>query len=243
MRLRELKDLYIDQQEKNKLRERWRAFREKFDAWAQVQTRDPSFQPCISDVAIQEPFKSIIFASNMEHAEFQVDEIDRVAREWTESRDQFLFSLLPQDLQDRYLADKPSLRPLAILRFSSRLTGTLDDICKRRRYPPGSNPPQPEDVDIVDMLSTCSRISDCPRPWNWDNQDLVFDDRACDITKDILRLLELDPYTTTTSQLEQCNRKFKCLRCANSSFYWRCDERGASGPGMVCPPSLFLEDT
>lgn len=184
-----------------------------------------SFRPRVADVSILEPFRSIIFRSfdrddEMSY-EFSMEDIDRVAKEWMISRDSFIFSLLPQDLQDWYQGSKPSLPPLAIFRFCGSSHGTIDLVCASRENAI-SNPPSmdlgPEEREIYEMFikATTSSPSSTLGPWYWRDHDFVFDTKAFRITIDILEFLGMDPYTTTVSETAQFEQtKLKCFMCKN----------------------------
>ncbi|KAF9448011.1 hypothetical protein P691DRAFT_801422 [Macrolepiota fuliginosa MF-IS2] len=224
MHLQGLKDVYLARKREVKLNDRWRVFSEQFELWEKDQTLEPSWRPCIADLAILEPFKSIIFTPSLEDGDFPLDRIDRVAQEWTRSRDDFVLSLLPQDIQaalrGRNGENKTLLQPLAFLQFFQGSSGpnTIVQICSNRSsfwdFPSCPN----EDRGIYDILDYLK----CPsRPWVWDSHYIKFSVQASELSKEVIRLFGLDRDTATLSQMQRCNKSFECLRCMGFLVYGR----------------------
>ncbi|XP_006462221.1 hypothetical protein AGABI2DRAFT_119080 [Agaricus bisporus var. bisporus H97] len=148
---------------------RLQKFREKFDEWTKTQTMSSIFLPHPHDIVVVEPFGSIVFDSYGETAEFKLDDIDRLAKEWIESRNKFIFSLLPQNLQERYrttdfLSGEPLSR-LVFLRRGNRLR--LRKLLEGQYFYYKRSDLQPADLKIFQMLPD-------PSPWNWSRELLEF---------------------------------------------------------------------
>ncbi|EKM82213.1 hypothetical protein AGABI1DRAFT_105521 [Agaricus bisporus var. burnettii JB137-S8] len=224
-RLSDLEHQNLPRLKQRRLQTRWRLFETKFNEWNQNQTSPEwSFRPRLADISILEPFRTVIFCSSDRdeiHYDFKMEDIDRVAKEWMASRDSYIFSLLPQDLQDLYQGYKPSLPPLAIFRFCGLLHGTIDLICASRENAlsyPLSLELDPQDRDIYKTLIKLASSSPplCPWNWNWHNRDFIFDIKAYRITIDILEFLGMDPYTTTVAETALFKQtQFRCFMCKN----------------------------
>jgi len=194
---------------------RWLSFTLMFNTWqiSTSQTPPRSLIPHPADIAVLEPFRSAIFLSDTEIVDFGVDAIDRAAKEWMKQRDTFVFSLFPRDIQDRYRVEdfQHSLHSLLILRFSGPrplLTGTIDQVCGSRQSAYRSDDlPDPNDREARKFLGEHGSAE----PWMWNIQDLSFDMKAFEISKDVITFLGLDPYTTTFDDLVQCQRRFTCF--------------------------------
>ncbi|EKM77800.1 hypothetical protein AGABI1DRAFT_130073 [Agaricus bisporus var. burnettii JB137-S8] len=192
---------------------RWQNFKEKFDDWVEAQTMDLSLLPRIADLAVMEPFRSILFECLVKTVEFKLDEIDHVAKKWMNSRNEFVFSLLPLDLQERYrTTDFPSLKSLMILRFRRQEDRTtLHDVCGDRIG--RCNLSTLQDQRIHRMLPGVNM------PWNWSKADLEFDRDGYMIVKDVLQFLGQDPYDAVLDG-ELNNVKCYCVECASNSQWF-----------------------
>ncbi|EKM82200.1 hypothetical protein AGABI1DRAFT_105514 [Agaricus bisporus var. burnettii JB137-S8] len=219
-----LKTDYLCRQKHKRLENRWHAFEEKFKEWTKNQTMANSIMPRVADIAILEPFRSTIFGSDTETATFEVDAIDPIANGWVTERNNFILSLLPQSLKDRFEAsDFSSLQSLVILRFRA-LTRyiTLDEVLEHRDALWRCEPGDADDIEIRDMLSENAwEFQEVDAPWFWSNENLSFDNKAFEIVKDILEFLGQDPYSTTLYSLELFEGSFKCISCPPPWLFMR----------------------
>lgn len=243
-RLDSLKAAYISRQKHMRMENRWRAFEEKFKAWTQDLDVAPEIMPRTADIAILEPFRSTIFGSDTETAEFDTDDIDRIAKTWLKERDDLLFSLLPQALQDRYQEDNfSSLRSHVILRFRGRNRYVvLGDVYDHRETMWRCGPKDSDDVEIRDILTENAwEFQEMAAPWSWSNEDLEFDNKAFEIVQDVLEFLGLDPYTTILDDLELYEGSYKCLSCPHGWLFMRCSRYSASDM-VSCYNSISIRE-
>ncbi|KAF9448869.1 hypothetical protein P691DRAFT_775095 [Macrolepiota fuliginosa MF-IS2] len=211
-----------DARMKVKRKKRWEAFCAQFLLWAKDQTIEPFWKPRAVDLAILEPFRSIIFTPSLGDGDFPLDKIDYVAREWMRSRDDFVLSVLPQDIQvtlrkeSKHNANTTLMQPLAFLQFRG-LCGlkTITHVCGTRYSLQQSDRLDKEIHEVEQDLCDLK----CPaRPWVWDSRSVEFSTKGSEVAKEVVKLLGLDECTATLSQLEQCKKKFKCLRCTDTDF-------------------------
>jgi hypothetical protein len=186
---------------------------------------EPPWKPLVADLAFLDPFRSIIFTPSIEDAEFDTSELKRATMYWMSSRMTRLFSLLPRELIYRITTrnnyDRSRLPQLACLFFkipnNSNKSYMLDEICYRRLPLDNSldSPTRPwypfSDEEVLGVMKDSGT---CFRPWFWDHQTLEFDTRAHEISKDVIKLFRLDPFTATVTEMELCSMKFSCTQCA-----------------------------
>ncbi|KAF7771088.1 hypothetical protein Agabi119p4_7062 [Agaricus bisporus var. burnettii] len=210
--LSKMKAIHLLSMKRSRMHNRWYQFKKKFQEWDVAQTLDKAFRPHAADILIAEPFFTVIFETDAEGAAFEIDDIDRVAQEWIEWRDNLIFSLLPQDLQDRYPAGKPSLLPLAIFCFSGSSfprNRMLDHVCAERQDVRFCEPQSPDEYRVLELLEGVFELG----PWKWSNRNLKFNTTGFQVTVGILDFLGMDPYATTLAQVRGCNQAFTCLPC------------------------------
>lgn len=241
--LSEKKESHLTQLKRKHLEKRWNNFITRFNEWVQAQAVDWSFRPHAIDISIMEPFSTVIFTSFTEEAEFKIDDIDRAVKEWTEWRDNYIFSLLPQDLQDRYQPNKPSLQPLAIFRFSHPFCKNypLTSACSRRRSTADPVPPSL----TFDERKICEAVVQAHLgnvlPWKWTVHDLRFETASYEFAVEVLKFLGMDPYTTTLTQVSDYKLMFKCLecKCPTSFTCWHMvSPLSSDRHGYSAPPSV-----
>ncbi|KAF9448010.1 hypothetical protein P691DRAFT_73214 [Macrolepiota fuliginosa MF-IS2] len=217
--LEELKERHLAPKREAKLCERWQAFRLQFELWEKDQILESFWRPCAVDLAILEPFRSIIFTPSLEDGDFPLDKVDCVAQEWMRKRDDSVLSVLPQDIQTRFRNEhdtsKTSLQPLAFLQFNYDCFGpnTIAYVCEKRHSVWGGASHPKEYYEISNMLS---RLKCSVRPWFWTSHHLKFSIKGSEVSKDVIRLFGLDEGTATLSQLNQCKKKFICLHCRST---------------------------
>jgi hypothetical protein len=197
------------------LENRWDRFETTFQEWALTQPYHWRVMMPLHpiDISVFEPFRTAIFASETEDIEIKKDDIDRVVKEWSHWRDSLLFSLLPEELQIRYQADRPSLQPLAIFRFTSL---TIKNRVITEYYRPRRDIDDPEvqslltpDQRKIHAAVVKSKLSNlCPFEWSY--PDLQFDTAGFEVTVEVLKFLKMDPYTTTLKQIADYKGKFRC---------------------------------
>jgi hypothetical protein len=199
--LMQMKQRHLDRLKGQRFLKHWNMFGVNFDEWNRTQILDSSIRPRRVDIAVLEPFNTIIFVSDTEEAEFKIDDIDRIAKEWVEWRENFLFSLLPQDLQDHFQANKLPLPSLVIFCFSSKTlhNATLKRIRIEREYLDSNKSLTSDDREIHEAFKRAGFFY--IRPWQWSNGDLQFDTREFETALRALECLGLDPYTTSGTQL------------------------------------------
>ncbi|KXN91508.1 hypothetical protein AN958_00770 [Leucoagaricus sp. SymC.cos] len=206
-KLQKIYNEYVNSVGDPKLSERWRAFKSRFNEWAQTQTLDSCLMPHVADIALLDPFKSIIFTPTTpdESVVFDLDEIDRVAKAWMISRQDFVLSLLPQDIcnfpsNEERTARLSDLIPLACLVFKGPSVWadefpTLQRILTHRFGVFASLPIEDESIRCA-MRQLC-----CERPWDWDHRKLKFDAQIFDKGRDIVKLFGLEPMQATEAQI------------------------------------------
>jgi hypothetical protein len=205
---------------KKRLNNRWCQFEKIFQEYDEAQLLDKSFRPRAVDILVMEPFFTAIFRTDTEGTEFEIDDIDHAAKEWIGWRDNFVFSVLPQDLQDHYRANKLWLQPLAIIYFSEPLNGPIDRVYGHRENIRYCKPQSPHEREIYEaVLQLDLHLG----PWKRRNQNLKLDTKHFQVTGDILEYLGMDPFTTTQAQVSECQQTFRCLQC-KTSRYLMCDE-------------------
>lgn len=203
---------------------RWVAFREQYTSWAQAQSTESHWLPQVFDIAVLDPFKAIIFTPSLQDADFDIDEIGHAAREWMDSRASLLFSLLPQDIQaagDKAQENSdgfPQLPPLASVFFKkpAYLHGLSEhcmvmEICKYRSTSVARDSDDPVTLAALQKFTYS-------RPWNWDFQELEFDTGAHRVAKEVIVFFDLDPRTTTVSEMEESCLRFRCTSCDDSAW-------------------------
>ncbi|EKM82212.1 hypothetical protein AGABI1DRAFT_105520 [Agaricus bisporus var. burnettii JB137-S8] len=184
--------------EMGRLKKRWDSFTAKFKEWDQTQALDSHFRPLPLDISVLYPFSTMIYLSDTENAEFEFDDIDRAAKEWIKWRDDFVFSFLPQGLQDRFETDKPLVQSLVIVYFSGRyLPDSLAQKCAKRDYDVSLPADKHGILQVIEQHAFFHAY-----PWKWSNKELTFDTKAFQIAVDILELLGMDPYATTLAQMK-----------------------------------------
>lgn len=186
---------------------------------------DPSMKPCPVDLAVYEPFKSAIFTPSEEDAEFCLGDIDRIGKEWVESRDQFILSLLPKSgLLSAIIVDSSQLRPLAIPLFrgvNPDSCSTLDEVCQWRCTANEEVPEHLEssvDLSLLPSLKALTCERPCERPWLWDCKRIELDVQVCQVVKKTVSLFGLDPSTATVPQVRGCRQRYNCIRCQNPAW-------------------------
>lgn len=207
--LSDMKQGHLTRLKTGRLKKRWDSFTAKFKEWDQTQALDSHFRPLPLDISVLYPFSTMIYLSDTENAEFEFDDIDRAAKEWIKWRDDFVFSFLPQGLQDRFETDKPLVQSLVIVYFSGRyLPDSLAQKCAKRDYDVSLPADKHGILQVIEQHAFFHAY-----PWKWSNKELTFDTKAFQIAIDILELLGMDPYTTTLAQMKDCKQKYRCLRC------------------------------
>jgi hypothetical protein len=201
--LLQMKQRHLDRLKGQQFLKHWNNFEVKFKEWDQTQTLDSSLRPHAADVAILEPFNIILFISDTEEADIKIDDIDPIAKEWIKWHKNFLFSLLPQDLQDRYQANKLSLPLLAIFRFSSVTfhNVTLKHVCIKCEHLDSYGSPTLVNQEVHEVFKQAKLTCICP--WRWSNQDLQFDTKGFVTAIEVLKFFGLDPYTSNVTQVAE----------------------------------------
>ncbi|KAF5358488.1 hypothetical protein D9756_001343 [Leucocoprinus leucothites] len=232
-RLKMFHDAHLHKQELQRLerlRGRWQAFEGRFYVWIACQTLEYYWRPHALDIAVLEPLRSIIFTSDLKYPDFDIEEIDRTAKSWIDSRNDFLWSLVPQDVHATLVAvaekgdnDKFLFPNLACLVFKSSHQSygelcTTYDVCDYRS--PRRNTSSEiasEEEEIRKAMEQC-RID--YRPWAWDYRGMEweFNEKAYLIAKDVIKHFGLDPLKTTVSQMLDCDLRFECTHCPPSSW-------------------------
>lgn len=216
-----------------RLKKRWRAFEVRFEAWAHSQDMPLSILPRVTDIAVFDPFRAVIFGLDTETANFDKDDIDQMCKAWLKDRDDFIYSLLPPDIKDRYGKEQlSSLLSLPILRFRGWTEfATLGEVYDSRENMWDCQPKDLDDIEIRDMLNeNIWEFRNTSAPWSWSFENLKFDRQAFIIVRDIVRYLDLDPYSTTLEDLEEFEGTFRCISCFPS---WPSAGCTFSAPEMV----------
>ncbi len=237
-RLETLRDVELAQKMEDKLVDRWWAFRHQFERWKESQIIDKLWLPHAFDLVVREPFKTL-FIPSLEDGDFPIGEIDRVAKEWMDSRDSFVLSLLPQEVQAMITNengpqanDKPLQKLLlASLIFSGEYpdhSRNIDGVFRDRFGIYNSRRDRVNQEIIDDLIG----FDIHERPWDWDCYDLKFDPLGHKVAKEVITLFGMDHQTATLSEMWACEQKFECLFCDDVS--------GKRWSGVVRPLICYL---
>ncbi|KAJ3567207.1 hypothetical protein NP233_g6514 [Leucocoprinus birnbaumii] len=229
--LEELRKARLERQRRARLWQRWQSFKDLFKVWAESQNMENYWKPRPLDIALVDPFKTVIFLSDEEDPAFDIEEIDRIAKTWFRSRNDCFISVLPQDVQTALAAvsekdenNKLILLHLAYLLFdfpaSYYSSSTIADVCERNCWQ--WNFPQMEDGTLHQAIIDL-RISSSDLPWK--PSGFEFNSKASAIAKDVITLFGLDPLKTTLSEMRSSSLTLKCAGLCESSW---CSGRGAS---------------
>lgn len=228
--LQQLKTARIEEKRLTKVIHRWKVFNTRIRSWQKKQSRP--FLPSPIDLAFYEPFKSVIFFPGEEkRVKFSLNDIDRVDKEWSATRDKIIASLLPKEYSAEIDLDGGShLPPLAAFMFRIIESGydprprscyNIDWVCHDSENLFSDDPPccslPPEDLAILAFIhknkGSWPDANSSDRPWLWDHTKFHFYPEAHSLMKDLLSFLELDPRTTTLPQMWAHREKVKCGLC------------------------------
>jgi hypothetical protein len=133
-----------------------------------------------------------------EDVEFSLDDIERVHKDWTKSRNKTIISELPEEFSAQITTGRDSQLPLlAAFMFHNlgdrgiEICHTISEGCQWccfQRHTLDDSVPR-EDQPLLTSVDTLRDV----RPWLWDHKGIQFYPEAHEIAKELLAILGLDP--------------------------------------------------